>query len=702
MRYVLFLIALLAAAPAFAQPAPPEARMLLPVPTQANWGRSRFTVKPDFTWQVFTPAQTAATPAADSAVAEAVERLVLPVLLPGRPQANRRRASPLPTAALVLQYGRPGSLLTVGEDESYTLRVTPMGVALNAPTHLGILRGLATLRELASPTKSGGSTLPEVDVVDAPRFPWRGLLIDAARHFMPVSVVKRNLDGMWATKLNVLHWHLSDDQGFRVESKLFPRLHQVGGQGQYYTQRQIREIVRYAGRRGIRVVPELDMPGHATAWLAAYPRLASNDSTYGVAPRWGVLNIAMDPTRETTYSFIDSVLSEVTPLFPDPYFHIGGDENDGRQWRRNPRIVAYMKQQGYVTEKGLPDKHALQTAFNRRVLALVEKYQKRMVGWDEILGPGLPASAVIQSWRGKKGLYDAAKAGHQAILSNGYYVDLNLTAASHYAPDPLPQDAPLTPEQQKLILGGEATMWAEFADSVIVDARIWPRTAAVAERLWSPAQVRDVPDMYRRLALLSPQLETLGLQHRKAPSQLLLQLAGSPAAVLPLRTLAQVLEPVKEYKRHFQGFKYTTQTPLNRLVDAAPAESDVAREFGAAVDKLLDYARSAPAATRFRDANGRQQLTSLREQLLQWQTNDALVQPILQQNSLLQEYAPLSVNLKTAAALALERLALLEKGQAPTAAWQTAALKQLDALKAPAGQTELAVLPHLRRLVETK
>ncbi|WP_170172642.1 beta-N-acetylhexosaminidase [Hymenobacter rigui] len=702
MRYFLLLFALLFAVPVLAQPTPPDTRMLLPVPLQATWGKSRFAVKPDFTWQVFTPTQTPETQAADSAVAEAVERLVLPALLPGKPvTASRRRASPLPTAALVLQYGRPGNLLTVGDDESYTLRVTPMGVALNANTHLGILRGLATLRQLAQVEKKT-VVLPEVDVVDAPRFPWRGLLIDAARHFMPVSVIKRNLDGMWATKFNVLHWHLSDDQGFRVESKLFPRLHQVGGQGQFYTQQQVRDIVRYAGRRGIRVIPELDMPGHATAWLAAYPRLASNDSTYGVAQRWGVLNIAMDPTRETTYSFIDSLLSEVTPLFPDPYFHIGGDENDGRQWRRNPRIMDYMKQNGFVTEKGLPDKHALQAYFNQRVLAMLVRYKKQLVGWDEILGPGLPPSAVIQSWRGKKGLYDAAKTGHQALLSNGYYIDLNLSAASHYLPDPLPQDAPLTPEQQKLILGGEATMWAEFADSVIVDYRIWPRAAAVAERLWSAASVRDVPDMYRRLALLSPQLETLGLQHRKAPAQLLQQLAASTAAVVPLRTLAQVLEPVKEYKRHFQGFKYTTQTPLNRLVDAAPAESDVAREFGGRVDKLLEYSRTTPTEARFREAGGKQQLAALQEQLQQWQNNDALVQPILQQNPLLKEYAPLSTTLKTATALAQERLTLLEKGQAPTPAWQAAALKQLDALKAPAGQTELAVLPHLRRLVEAK
>ncbi|GAB2768222.1 hexosaminidase [Hymenobacter luteus] len=701
MRPFLFLLLLLAG-PLAAQTTP-DTRMLLPVPTQATWGQSRFTVKPDLSWQVFTPTQTAASQAADSAVAQAVEQLVLPALLPGRTGVgpSRRQTSPMPTASMVLQYGRPGELLKLGEDESYTLRVTPMGVALNAPTHLGILRGLATLRQLATPEKKT-VWLPEVDVVDAPRFPWRGLLMDPARHFMPVSVIKRNLDGMWATKFNVMHWHLADDQGFRVESKLFPRLHTVGGEGQFYTQQQVRDVIQYAARRGIRVVPELDMPGHATAWLAAYPRLAPNDSIYGVARKWGVLNIALDPSRETTYTLIDSLLSEMTGLFPDPYFHIGGDENDGRQWKRNPRIAAFMKQQGFVNAKGQPDSHALQSYFSRRVLQMLTRYQKKMVGWDEILGPDLPKDAVVQSWRGKKGLYEAAKAGHATLLSNGYYIDLNLTAASHYLPDPLPQDAPLTPEQQKLVLGGEATMWSEFADSVIVDSRIWPRAAAVAERLWSAGTVRDVPDMYRRLALVSKQLETLDLRHRRAPEQLLTQLAGGrQTAVAPLRTLAQVLEPVKEYKRHFQGFKYTTQTPLNRLVDAAPSESEEARQFGVAVDGLLAYRRTA-AGNNLQGQPGKALVAYLTNELEYWQANDALVQPILKQNPSLQEYAPHSVRLKTVATLGLERLRLLEKGQAPTPAWQANALKQLDAAKAPAGQTELAVVPAIRRLVEAK
>ncbi|QJX45746.1 family 20 glycosylhydrolase [Hymenobacter taeanensis] len=696
-----FLLLIFVASTGVAQPT--DTRSLMPVPTQATWGQGRYQARTHFTWQAFTPAPGPTASAADSAVAEVVGHFLLPALLPILPSSDAIRqariSSQVPSANLVIQYGRPGNLLALGEDESYTLRVTPMGVALNAPTHLGVLRGLATLRQLVQKDKKN-RWLPEVDIVDSPRFPWRGLLIDAARHFMPLPTLKRNLDGMWATKLNVMHWHLSDDQGFRVQSLALPRLHEQGSNGQFYTHAQVREIVAYAAQRGIRVMPEFDMPGHTTAWLAGYPELASNDSTYAPSPRWGVLNIALDPTKETTYQLLDKLLAEMTALFPDPYFHIGGDENDGRQWKRNPRIVQFMRDNKMVTDKGQPDKHALQMYFNRRILQMVTQYNKKMVGWDEILGPDLPADAVIQSWRGRKGLYDAAKAGHATLLSNGYYIDLNYSAASHYAVDPLPQDAPLTPEQRKLVLGGEATMWAEFVDSVIVDSRIWPRAAAVAERFWSSSSVTSVPDMYRRLALVSQELEALGLQHRKAPEQLLLQLAqGKP--VEPLRTLASVLEPVKEYKRHFQGFKYTTLTPLNRLVDASLPESDAAREFSTAVDALLVH-RATPASPIAATLDARTTLAMLRATLLRWQANDALVQPVLQANSTLTEYASHSTHLKMLATLSLERLTQLEKGQAPSAAWQTAALKQLDAAKAPAGQTELAIVPAVRRLVEAK
>ncbi|UOQ52795.1 beta-N-acetylhexosaminidase [Hymenobacter cellulosivorans] len=665
-----------------------DTRSLLPVPSTVQWGKSRFALKGQWRVQVQGPK-------ADSALRPPLAEFGTWL---GQ-QTNDKRLTTQFVASgaadLTITYGRLGQLTLLGDDEMYSLRVTPMGIALSANTHLGILRGLATLRQLLN-TEKKDYHFAEVDIADSPRFKWRGLLVDAARHFMPLPVLKRNLDGMAAVKLNVLHWHLSDDQAFRVESKVLPRLHQVGGQ--FYTQDQVREVIRYAAQRGIRVIPEFDMPGHTTSWMAAYPELASIDSTYGPAQTWRTLNIALDPTKETTYQLIDKMLGEMTALFPDPYFHIGGDENDGRQWRRSPRIMAWAKQNGFLKDNGQLDKHALQTHFNRRILQFVTKYQKRMVGWDEILGPGLPEDAVIQSWRGRKGLYDAAKQGHAALLSNGYYLDLNLTAASHYLTDPVPADAPLSATQKNLILGGEATMWSEFADSVIIESRIWPRAAAVAERLWSAAAVRDVPDMYRRLGVVSVELETLGLRHRKAPEQLLTQLAGG-RDVAALRTLAGVLEPVKEYKRHFQGFTYTPSTPLTRLVDAAPAESEAARQFGVAVEGLNQYLELAPPAERFKGASSKALLSFLNSQLRTWESNDQKLQPLFLKGSSLWEYAPLSTQLRQLAALGLERLQMLEKGQKPAAAWQATALKQLDAAKAPAGQAELAVVNHLRKLL---
>ncbi|HEX8504720.1 MAG TPA: family 20 glycosylhydrolase [Hymenobacter sp.] len=655
---------------------------LMPLPAEVRWGNGslgwKFSLKP----QVQGPA--------DPTVTAAIARTL------GRLQRDGRNLAAGATVPLQIRYGRVG-LPEKFDEERYSLRVTPAGVLLDAPTSLGVLRGLATLEQLPQPEPGGRHHyLPEVDIQDQPRFAWRGLLIDGARHFMPVAVIKRNLDGMAAVKLNVLHWHLADDQGFRVESNVLPRLHQIGGATGYYTQADVREVLAYAAARGIRVVPEFDVPGHATSWIAAYPRLASNDSTYGVSPKWGVLNIALDPTRETTYSLLDSLFTEMTALFPDPYFHIGGDENDGRQWRRNPRIVAFMREKGMVKADGKTvDKHQLQTYFNRRVLAMLQKRGKIMVGWDEILGPDLPKEAVIQSWRGKKGLNEAAKLGHPVLLSNGYYLDLNFSAASHYAADPLPADTPLTPAEQKLVLGGEAAMWAEFADSTILESRIWPRAAAVAERLWSPqAATQDVASMYRRLAAVSVGLEALGLRHRSAPSALLQQVAGAANAA-PLRTLAEVLEPVKEYKRHFQGFKYTTQTPLNRLVDVAPAESEVARRFAAMVDSVVVANTPAPART---PASVRQ-VAAVRAQLQRWQANDALLQPLLLINPDLREYSPLSTRLTAVATVMLERLTQLQTGRAASAAWLASARATLDAAQAPAGQAELAVVKAARKLV---
>ncbi|MDB5236889.1 MAG: hypothetical protein JWR44_3882 [Hymenobacter sp.] len=654
---------------------------LMPLPAEVRWGQGQLGWKASLKPQITGPT--------DAALEEAVGRTLKRLRRDGR---NLTAAATVP---FQIRYGRRG-VPEKFDEERYSLRVTPAGVLLDAPTSLGVLRGLATLEQLPTNEPNGRhSYLPEVDIQDQPRFAWRGLSFDAARHFMPVAVIKRNLDGMAAVKLNVLHWHLTDDQGFRIESKVFPRLQTVGStDGLYYTQAEVREVLAYAAARGIRVVPEFDVPSHTTSWIVAYPRLKSNDSTYAPYHLWRTTNVAIDPTRESTYTFIDSLFTEMTALFPDPYFHVGGDENDGRNWRHTPRIVAYMQAHKMVKADGKSvDKHQLQTYFNRRVLALLQKRGKTMIGWDEILGPDLPKEAVIQSWRGKKGLNEAARLGHPVLLSNGYYLDLNFTAASSYTTDPLPPDTPLTPAEQKLVLGGESAMWAEFADSTIMDSRIWPRAAVVAERLWSPqAATQNVADMYRRLPAVSAQLETVGLRHRRAPELLLKQLAGA-SNVVPLRTLTEVIEPVKEYKRHFQGYSYTTETKLNRLVDAAPAESEVARRFGALVDSVVT-AGSVPN----RSAAYPRQLMALRAQLLRWQANDALLQPLLLLNPSLREYGPLSTQLKSVATVMLERLTQLQAGQSPSAAWQSKAKSSLEAAQAPAGQAELAVVRAARKL----
>ena len=652
------------------------AQSLMPLPAEMYWGQGRLSLK--------TPLKLQLDATADPAVRAAVHRSL------GRLQGP---AEPAAGPVLQIRYGRLGRPEQFDE-ERYSLRVTPMGVSIDAPTSLGVLRALATLEQLPR-TEKKQRYLPEVDIQDRPRFAWRGLSLDAARHFLPVTVIKRNIDGMAAVKLNVLHWHLTDDQGFRIESKIFPRLQTVGStDGLYYTQAEVRDVLAYAAARGVRVVPEFDVPSHTTSWIVAYPRLASNDSSYAPYQLWRTTNVAIDPTRETTYTFLDSLVTEMTALFPDPYFHIGGDENDGRNWRRTPRIVAYMQAHGMVKPDGkIVDKHQLQTYFNRRVLTLLQKHDKIMVGWDEILGPDLPQEAVIQSWRGKKGLNEAAKLGHPVLLSNGYYLDLNYSAASSYLVDPLPADTPLTPAEQKLVLGGEVAMWTEFADSAIVDSRIWPRAAAVAERLWSPqAATQNVADMYRRLSTVSVQLETLGLRHRRAPKLLLKQLAG-PADVAPLRILAEVLEPVKEYKRHFQGYQYTTQTPLNRLVDAAPAESEVARRFGALVDSVMNG-----AAGPSQSVASMRQLAVLRAQLLLWQANDTRLQPLLLVNFPLREYASLSIQLAAVSTVLLERLAQLQTNQPAPTAWQARARTTLDAAQAPVGQAELAIVRTARKL----
>jgi hexosaminidase len=544
------------------------------------------------------------------------------------------------------------------DDESYRLDVTPSGATLSAPAGAGALHGLATFEQLTGEDLR----VPAVHIEDRPRFPWRGLMLDVSRHWMPLDVVKRELDAMAAVKLNVFHWHLSDDQGFRVESKRYPRFQERASDGHFYTQADIREAVDYARDLGIRVIPEFDIPGHTQSWLAAYPELATDPGHYEIGRTWGAFDPVMDPTREQVYKFLDGFLGEMAALFPDAYFHIGGDEVNPKQWKRSAHVRAFEK------AHKLKDAHALQAYFNRRVQKILAKYGKTMIGWDEILEPDLPASIVIQSWRGQQSLADAASQGRRAILSWGFYLDYLRPASYHYGIDPLGGPAAgLSGKNAANVLGGEACMWAEYVNAETVDSRLWPRAAAIAERLWSPQDVTDPDSMYARLHALS---RTPRFSPLVSESPLLLEIA-SPASAL--RVLAQASEALGLSARS-RAAKNTSLTPLNRFVDAIPPESNRVWALEQAAQKS-DY-------------------PTLREQFGIWSANDA------QFVDLPDELRPLSQNLSALGAIGLRIVDYLEGPQPAPADWIEAQKQELARMEKPQAEVALAGVRPVRILLE--
>ncbi|HDR2796008.1 MULTISPECIES: beta-N-acetylhexosaminidase [Enterobacter] len=603
-------------------------------------------------------------------------------------------------------------------DESYTLKVDANGVNISANTRFGALRGMETLLQLIQ-NGPENTAIPWVTIEDAPRFPWRGLLLDSARHFIPLNDIKRQIDGMAAAKLNVLHWHLTDDQGWRFTSKRYPKLTQLASDGQFYTPDQMREIVRYATDRGIRVVPEIDMPGHASAIAVAYPELMSAPGPYEMERHWGVLKPVLDPTKEATYSFAEAMVSELAAIFPDPYLHIGGDEVDDTQWKENAAIQKFMR------DNKLADSHALQAYFNRKLETLLEKHHRQMVGWDEIFHPDLPKSILIQSWQGQDALGQVAEKGYKGILSTGFYLDQPQSTAYHYRNEIVPQGlnnvdvigdndspqswaftlprlkgkpvegsftlvkgdsgwrgfidfagksrravqniewrsddqvtftvdtwmgetrpvvtvgtdtlsgyfllgnarypvsgklldevpkgiAPVVPDaaQQANLLGGEAALWAENVVAPVLDIKLWPRTFAVAERLWSAQDVNDTDNMYTRLqAMDSWSTVSVGLQQHSQQQAYFTRLANNGDS-LPLLILAQAVEPAQYYTRQhlkFQAGNYHQFEPLNRFADALSAESATVRQMNKWVDRLVSDAEDTESADALRHVFNRWQ-----------------------------------------------------------------------------------------------
>ncbi len=643
---------------------------VMPMPAHVNVGAGAFPIDKvlPVVFQGFTE------PRLDRARRRFLRILSLKTGIPQWPPT-----SPGQPALVIKTAGPSAPVQQLGEDESYHIEILPTQVVLSAPNPLGVLHGLQTLLQLIQTTRQG-FTLPVLTLDDQPRFPWRGLMLDTGRHFMPLPVIYQTLDGMEAVKLNVFHWHLSEDQGFRIESKTYPLLQGEGSNNLYYTQEQVRDVLAYAHDRGIRVVPEFDMPGHATSWFVGYPDLASGPGPYQIERKWGIFDPAMDPTRESTYLFLDRFIGEMTALFPDAYFHIGGDECNGKEWDRNPRIQSYMR------AHALKDNAALQAYFTGRVQQLVARRGKLTIGWDEVLQPNTPKDVVIQSWRGQDSLAQAARRGYRGILSSGYYLDLNQSAAQHYAVDPLEKEtAQLTPEQQKLILGGEAAMWSEFVTPENVGSRLWPRAAVIAERLWSPRGTTDVAAMYARLDIVSAHLACYGLAYRAVSEGMLQRLVGE-ADSRSLQVLAGVVEPPKEYAREALR-QYDSLTPLNRLVDAVPPESERAREFRALANHVAD-GQADPA-----------DFEQVRRLLTLWRDNDAALQPLLLRSALTEELVPVSYTLSQAAAIGLSALDAIEKHQPVSEALRQEQLAMLKLAEAPQSVLLDRIVPGVEMLV---
>jgi hexosaminidase len=564
--------------------------------------------------------------------------------------------------------------LEVGINESYELIVTDTTISLTAQTQIGAMRGLETLLQLLSADEQGYYFIG-IEVRDQPRFVWRGLLLDVCRHWMPLAVVKRNIDAMAAVKMNVLHLHLTEDQGFRVESKIYPRLHELGSDGFYYSQEDIKTIVSYARVRGIRVVPEFDVPGHTSSWFVGYPELASAPGPYKIARQAGVHDPTMDPTKDSTYIFLSNFLGEMAQLFPDEYIHIGGDENNGKQWDGSDQIAKFKEENGFTSN------HELQAYFNLRLAEILKNLDRKMVGWDEILDSELPKSIVIQSWRGKEALIEAAEAGYDVLLSNGYYIDLVQPASFHYLNDPLPHDSVLSPEARPHVLGGEATMWSEKVSPETVDSRIWPRTAAIAERFWSPAEVNDINSMYDRMAKISVQLEEHGTLHIKNYEMMMRRLVGEED-VPTLRALVDLLEPVEGYARG-RYKKYTMQTPLTRVPDIARPDAIEARNFNLLVDKYL----------KNKDSNLKNEIKGY---LLHWVDNHNRMKVLAKARPEIREILPLSEQLSKISVLGMQALS---PNKFHDASWYSSTKSMLEEAAKPRAECEIKVVEGISKLV---
>ena len=513
---------------------------IVPRPESLTVGRGRFTV---------TASTVIYTDAASADIARRFAASLMPATgfsIPVRVGAG--------AAASGIVLERNPRLTRLG-NEGYELAVTPRRVSIRARERAGVFYGLQSVRQLLPPeifregkVDSVAWAIPAVRIVDRPRFAWRGAHLDVGRHFMPKEFVKKYIDLLALQKMNTFHWHLTEDQGWRIEIKKYPRLTEVGawrtqtvvghqssrddstqwkfdGQrhGGYYTQDDAREIVAYARDRFVNVVPEIEMPGHALAAIAAYPQLGVTGQPADVGTRWGVYANILN-AEPSTIDFMEDVLTEVMALFPSRFIHVGGDEADKALWKTSPRIQERIK------ELGLKDEHELQSWFIRQIDAFLTKHDRRLVGWDEILEGGLAPGATVMSWRGTKGGIDAARAGHDVIMAPTSHTYLDYLQSRNVEGEPLgiggflpletvysfePVPAELEEQYRAHILGGQGQVWTEYLPGPKqVEYMAYPRLTALAEVLWTPAARKDYRDFLERLQTHLVRLSILDVAYR--------------------------------------------------------------------------------------------------------------------------------------------------------------------------------------------
>ena len=431
--------------------------------------------------------------------------------------------------------------------ESYRLNIDPQGIEIIGSDHAGTFYGIQTLLQILETSKiENVSTVMSVIIKDSPRFKWRGMMLDVARHMFPADFIKRYIDIIAAHKMNVFHWHLTEDQGWRMPIEKYPKLESIAAwrketlighytdkprkfdgkpYGGIYTRQEIVDIIGYAKERSVTIVPEIELPGHATAALSAYPELSCTGGPHEAETLWGVHKEVYCAGNEGTFVFLENVLKEVSEIFPGPYIHIGGDECPKTRWKE------CQKCQKRIADEGLKDEHELQSYFIKRTEKILEKFGKRLVGWDEILEGGLAPNAVVHSWRGMDGGIEAANAGHEVVMSPtthvyfDYYqsedIDNEPLAIGGYLPlekvydfEPVPDK--INPDKRHLILGGQANLWTEYIPTTEkAEYMLLPRMCALSEVVWSPRNKKDYNGFIKRLGDHLKRLDRKNLNYRK-------------------------------------------------------------------------------------------------------------------------------------------------------------------------------------------